>query len=81
MAERKIVLVTGVSGFWGSQLAARLLREDGYQVIGLDMTPPDDKIDGLDFVQADIRSPGHQAQREKSHGQGDRTPRPSIRPP
>ena len=63
MAEKKVILVTGVSGYWGSQVAAALnspsLTLDGadFQVIGLDTEPPPPEIRDLDFVQADIRNP------------------------
>ena len=32
----KKILITGVAGFVGSNLADRLLKEDGYEVIGID---------------------------------------------
>jgi UDP-glucose 4-epimerase len=60
---QKVVLVTGVTDYWGARLAARLMAEPGFHVIGLDASPP--KIKGLDlaqprsldFVQADVRNP------------------------
>lgn len=57
MTVDKIVLVTGVSGYWGAQVAERLIGLPGYHVIGLDVTEPEEKIKGLDFIQADIRNP------------------------
>jgi UDP-glucose 4-epimerase len=69
MAEKKVVLVTGVSGYWGGQVASRLIaeaeqHEDGtaivnedIHVIGLDVEPPKQEIKGLDFIQADTRNP------------------------
>jgi UDP-glucose 4-epimerase len=55
--SEEVVLVTGVAGHWGSKVAARLLAETGYHVIGLDAKPPERKVRGLDFVQADVRNP------------------------
>jgi UDP-glucose 4-epimerase len=57
MVEQRVVLITGVSGFWGSRLAQRLLEEPELRVIGLDAEAPQQEIDGLDFVRADIRNP------------------------
>jgi UDP-glucose 4-epimerase len=57
MDEKKIVLVTGAAGYWGSQVAARLMMETGRTVIGLDAEQPAEEIEGLDFVQVDVRNP------------------------
>lgn len=57
MAENKVVLVTGVAGYWGSRVAAALVAEPNYHVIGLDTEPPAEKIQGLDFIQADVGNP------------------------
>ncbi len=57
MSEQTAILVTGVSGFWGSQVAQRLAAGTDYHVIGLDLEPPGREIPELDFVQADIRNP------------------------
>ena len=61
MTEQRVVLVTGVAGYWGARLAACLLAEpgdgDGIRIIGLDREPPAEQIQGLDFIQADIRNP------------------------
>jgi UDP-glucose 4-epimerase len=56
MADKTVVLVTGVAGYWGNRVAQRLMSEPDYHVIGLDLTSPDD-LGGLDFIQADIRNP------------------------
>lgn len=56
MTARQKVFITGASGYWGSRLAARLLTRPNIHVIGLDTTPPKEHIQGLDFIQADIRS-------------------------
>lgn len=57
MGDETVVLVTGVSNYWGARLAGRLLREAGLRVIGIDVAAPTDEIPGLDFVPADSRNP------------------------
>jgi UDP-glucose 4-epimerase len=57
MSEPKTVLVTGVGGYWGSRVAARLSVVSGLEILGIDATPPKAPIKGLDFIQADIRNP------------------------
>lgn len=73
MAEKQIMLITGVASYWGSRIAERLLALDekmseqsgdgdvgqisGYHVIGLDTEPPAEPLKGLDFIQADVRNP------------------------
>jgi UDP-glucose 4-epimerase len=57
MAERQVVLVTGAGGYWGSRLAARLLAEPEWQVIGLDTEPPAAEVRELDFVRAELQNP------------------------
>jgi UDP-glucose 4-epimerase len=57
MADERIVLVTGAAGYWGNRAAARLLELDGLRVIGVDRDPPQTSVDGLDFIQADLRNP------------------------
>jgi len=57
MKEQKTILVTGVAGYWGNRLAARLGDEPGFHVIGLDTRPPDPAPACLDFIQADVRNP------------------------
>ena len=63
MTQMKTALVTGVGKYWGAQVAARLIAETdsqgdpAYHVIGLDVEPPTEDINGLDFVQADVRNP------------------------
>jgi UDP-glucose 4-epimerase len=53
----RVVLVTGVGGYWGSRVASRLVTEAKCRVIGIDATPPQTAIQGLDYVQADVRNP------------------------
>ncbi|MGB8646197.1 MAG: NAD-dependent epimerase/dehydratase family protein [Anaerolineae bacterium] len=57
MAEKRIVLVTGVSGEWGGRVAANLMNQPDVHVIGLDDKPPKEEIKGLDLIQADFRNP------------------------
>jgi UDP-glucose 4-epimerase len=57
MTEKRVILVTGVAGYWGSRLAARLVDEAGYHIIGLDAEPPAEGLNGLDFIRADVRNP------------------------
>lgn len=72
MSEKKVILITGVAGYWGSRMAGKLVELDeqlslqadaegneraGFHIIGLDTEPPQEPIKGLDFIQADIRNP------------------------
>jgi UDP-glucose 4-epimerase len=57
MSEQRVILVTGAAGFWGSRAAERLLAQEDAHVIGIDNEPPANNVDGLDFVQADVRNP------------------------
>jgi UDP-glucose 4-epimerase len=56
MADRTVVLVTGVAGYWGFRVAEQLAGDPARHVIGLDLAPPDKKVKGLDFIPADLRS-------------------------
>ena len=53
--KRKIALVTGGSGYFGSQLIDKLLDHD-YDVVNFDLNPPDDHFENVKFIQGDIRS-------------------------
>lgn len=57
MAEKRVILVTGVTGYWGSRVAARLANEAGVHVIGLDAEQSTGRIQSLDFIQADAWNP------------------------
>ena len=57
MAKKRVVLVTGAAGYWGSRVAARLAGQDAYQVIGLDAEQPAKLSKDFDFILADIRNP------------------------
>jgi len=55
---RERVLITGVAGFIGSNLARRLLAEGGYDVVGVDNLSQgriENVPDGVRFTRADIR--------------------------
>lgn len=51
------VVITGVSGYWGRQVAQQLLAMPAVRVFGIDRQPPAQSLPGLDFVKADIRNP------------------------
>lgn len=63
MSRSKVILITGVAGYWGAQLAKRLLSgcepegQAEWHILGLDSTFPDPEIRGLDFIQAELRNP------------------------
>ncbi len=57
MTDERVILVTGVAGFWGNRAAAKLMEQDNVHVIGIDSEPPQTNLEGLDFVQADVRNP------------------------
>jgi UDP-glucose 4-epimerase len=55
---RRRVLITGVSGYWGTELARRLERSSEFEyVAGLDVRPPGADLERTDFIRADIRNP------------------------
>ncbi len=56
MSKNKVILITGVSGYWGRQVATQLAGRPGYHVVGVDGAAPQDMIKGLDFIQADVRN-------------------------
>jgi UDP-glucose 4-epimerase len=52
------VLITGVSGYWGTELARRLERSPQFEYIaGLDVRPPGADLERTEFIRADIRNP------------------------
>jgi len=54
------VLITGVAGFIGSNLADRLLKDGGYRVVGIDnlsLGIREQIPNGVEFHQVDIRHP------------------------
>ena len=58
MATGRRIIVAGIGTHWGTELAARLERDERVeQVIGIDTTPPQAELDRTEFLEADIRSP------------------------
>ena len=56
MADTRRVLITGVSRFWGGQLARRLeARQDIERIVAVDTQAPTINLQRTDFVRADIR--------------------------
>jgi UDP-glucose 4-epimerase len=52
------VLITGVAGFWGNELARRLEQSPDFEYIaGLDVRPPGAHLERTEFIRADIRNP------------------------
>jgi UDP-glucose 4-epimerase len=52
------VLITGVSGYWGAELARRLERSEEIEYIaGIDVRPPGADLERTEFIRADIRNP------------------------
>ena len=50
------ILVFGGSGFIGSHLLRRLVSEQGVSTISIDMRPPSERIDGIEYREADVRN-------------------------
>ncbi|MFC2023904.1 NAD-dependent epimerase/dehydratase family protein [Chloroflexota bacterium] len=57
MTEKRTILVTAVSGYWGSRVAGRLGALEDCHVIGIDVQAPLEESANVDFIQADIRNP------------------------
>jgi UDP-glucose 4-epimerase len=58
MQAGRRVVITGVSGHWGSELARRLERDPGVSYIaGIDSRPPEAELERTEFIEADIRNP------------------------
>lgn len=57
MAHKRNVLVTGVTDYWGGQVAAQLAGQPGLHVMGIDDNPPETEIRGLDFIVANPHNP------------------------
>jgi UDP-glucose 4-epimerase len=52
------ILITGVAGFWGTELARCLERSPEVEYIaGLDVRPPSADLARTEFIRADIRNP------------------------
>lgn len=57
MAGRR-VLITGVSGQTGTEIARQLAGDTEFEyVAGVDTRPPTVEVEGVDFIEADIRNP------------------------
>ena len=57
-ATSRRVAITGISGFWGTELAHRLERDPEVdQIIGIDHRPSPAGLERTEFIDADIRSP------------------------
>ena len=52
-----VVLVTGSSGYLGSQVVAALARRSDFSTIALDVRVPAQRLEGVSYEVADIRSP------------------------
>ncbi len=50
------VLVTGASGFIGTRLVRRLAAQ-GVEVVALDRAPPRERLDGVTYINHDVRQP------------------------
>jgi len=63
MDEKEVIMITGVGGYWGAEVANRLIADiqsiddKEFHVIGIDSKSPNREITGLDFIQADVRNP------------------------
>ena len=56
MTAARRVLITGVSRFWGAELARRLEQDPGVeQIVAIDSEPPRRELARTDVVRADIR--------------------------
>ncbi|HYF65427.1 MAG TPA: NAD-dependent epimerase/dehydratase family protein [Herpetosiphonaceae bacterium] len=55
--ERRTVLITGVAGRWGRRLARQLVKFPIVRVLGLDVRPPARPIEGVEYIEADLRNP------------------------
>jgi len=57
MNSRRVILVTGVGGYWGAHVAVRLHNEPDFKVIGMDDRPPFLEIEGFDYVGVGLENP------------------------
>lgn len=57
MTPGRRVVITGISSFWGSELARRLERDPSVEyVAGIDSRPPSAELERTEFIEADVRS-------------------------
>ena len=58
MATGSRIIITGVSGHWGSELARHLARDPAVTYVGgIDSRPPPEDLELTEFIEADIRNP------------------------
>ncbi len=58
MAKGARVVITGVAGHWGGELARALERDPAIEhIAGVDTAPPGVELERTEFVEADIRNP------------------------
>ncbi len=50
------IIVFGANGFIGTRLVSRASRR-GQRVTAVDIAPPRIRLDGVDYVDADVRKP------------------------
>lgn len=55
--ERRTVLITGVAGRWGRRLARQLVKFPIVRVLGMDVRAPERPVEGVEYIQADLRDP------------------------
>jgi len=57
LADRRRIVITGISTHWGTELARRLERDPRVDYIaGIDTHPPQAELERTDFIEADVRS-------------------------
>ena len=57
LADRRRIVITGISTHWGTELARRLEHDPRVDYIaGIDTHPPQAELERTDFIEADVRS-------------------------
>jgi UDP-glucose 4-epimerase len=58
MGPARRIVITGISSHWATELARRLERDPGVELVcGIDTDPPAGDLERTEFIEADIRSP------------------------
>lgn len=58
VAEGRRIAIAGIASHWGTELARRLALEPGVgEIIGIDSVAPAADLEGVEWLEADIRSP------------------------
>ena len=58
MAQKRRILITGISTPWAVELARRLARDPQVEfLVGIDTDPPPADLERTEFIEADIRNP------------------------